>query len=264
MKLSNAFLRLPYEEAQMFFSQMPFMSIGFAAAILSLNMPRDVSPDPLQETILAAMLPKQTTQYGCGYAVAAAMLNVLQTAICLAEIQAGKPHMSWSMQRFQNDEDMARSYGKPPPISLADIEALISGHGIDSAAFRISHMALAGIIASTSMPVIFHIGGRFPHFVLAVDVRDNEILLFDPASGLAVLSENELKNLSSGCCLVPERLPKMVQREAIGYEQYRRGLELLKVMLWEYAQKHDSTKAPMSTSSSKSSRCSGMLSIFLS
>jgi hypothetical protein len=248
----------------MFFSQIPFMSIGFAAAILSLGVPWGASPSPLEGTVITSMLPVQTTECGCGYAVAAAMLNLLRTAECLAEIQAGKSNMQWSIQVLQNDQDMIRSYGKPPPISLADIEALIAGYEIDTAAFRISPASWADIISAAPMPIILHTGGQFPHFILAIDAKDDEILLFDPTSGLAVLSESELQHLVSGYCLVPGRLSKMIPKGTIRYEQYRKSLESLKVILWKYAQKQDNTKAPMSTSRSKRPRCSGMLSIFLS
>lgn len=238
------------------FSHISCISIGFAAAILSLGLPRDAPGSPLAEAIIAAMLPRQSTEYGCGYAVAAAMLNLLQTAACLAEMRAGKANMAWSTSPLQSDEDMARAYGKPPPLSLADIEILISGQGIDAAAFRTPRAALGSVIAGAPAPLIFHIGGRFPHFILAIDARGHEVLLFDPASGLSALNEAELEHAASGYCLVPGGTVNDVQ--------YRMGLELLKAILWRYAQKQESTKAPISTSRSKSPRCSGMFSIFLS
>ncbi len=204
--------------------------------------------------LVTAMLPLQTSESSCGYAVAAALINIMRTSVFLAGLEdlEREKHKNPCMPAFENDKTLSRNYGKIPPISLADIKAIIAGHGIDSMVFKFSPEALHELVKSINAPLILHVRGQFSHFVIIIDIKSDSkleaetdvesdteadtesagILLFDPSCGLVLLSEYRLKNLVSGYCLLPIRYACKQGEKPVGLENFGTSLAYLKTFLW--------------------------------
>lgn len=201
---------------------MHIYTIGFAAVLLSLS-----GPGAQIINIIDAILPRQSDPQGCGYAVAAAMINFVKTAICLADIQKGSTNPTFSLEKIQDPASLMHSYRKTPPLSLADLKKLLSVEKISSSPFRMGKDKSLKLIADTALPVVVHIGGPYEHFVLGLGADTEHILLFDPASGLVALTHKELAAMMSGYLLISE--------ETIGYfpkKDYEETFRKLKQLIW--------------------------------
>ncbi len=204
--------------------------------------------------LVTAMLPLQTSESSCGYAVSAALINIMRTSAFLAGLEdlEREKYKYPCIPVFENDRDLARNYGKTPPISLADIKTIIACHGIDSMVFKFSPKALHKLAKSINAPLILHVRGQFSHFVLIIDVKsdfkldaetdaesdaeaDTEsvgILLFDPSCGLVLLSEHRLKDLVSGYCLLPIRYSYTPGEKPLDIGNFGASFASLKTLLW--------------------------------
>ncbi|MFZ5859321.1 MAG: cysteine peptidase family C39 domain-containing protein [Spirochaetota bacterium] len=202
---------------------MHIYTIGFAAVLLSLSGPGA----QIKESIIDAILPRQSDPQGCGYAVAAALINFVKTAICLADIQKGSASPTFSLEKIQIAASLMHSYGKTPPLSLADLEKLLSMEGISSTPFRVPKDESLKLIAGAALPVVVHIGGPYPHFLLGLGGDEEHILFFDPGSGLVALTHEESIALISGYFLIPE---KTIAARPL--EDYEKAFRKLKQLIW--------------------------------
>jgi len=210
---------------------MHIFTIGFAAVLLSLAGPGT----QIQENIIDAILPRQSDPQGCGYAAAAALNNFVKTALCLADIQKGSPSPAFSLENIRIPASLMHSYGKTPPLSLADLQKLLSMEGISSTPYRIEKDESLKLIAGAALPVVVHTGGAYPHFLLGLGGDEKHILFFDPASGLRALTHEESVALISGYFLIPEKT--IAARPLEDYEQaFRKLKQLIWNVYWGYAQ----------------------------
>jgi len=202
---------------------MHIYTIGFAAVLLMLSEPGG----QIKENIIDAILPRQSDPQGCGYAVAAAMINFVKTAICLADIQKGSASPTFSLEKIQETASLMHLYGKTPPLSLADLKKLLSVEGIPSTPFRMEKDESLKLIAGAAFPVVVHIGGLNPHFLLGLGGDAEHILFFDPGSGLVALTHEESTAIISGYFLVPE---KTIATRPL--ENYEEAFRKLKQLIW--------------------------------
>lgn len=198
--------------------RLSFVTIGFIAALLAGGAPKDPDhpwqpPGVFERAVFAAVLPLQSSESSCGYSVAAALINVASTADCLARIRAGASPGERGGELLQDDVSLYKKMMKPPPISLGDIRALLEGDGVDAQAFLVRSSELATLTVQAPLPVVLHLREKFQHFVLAIDVRGEAMLVFDPARGITICSVPEIAAHASGYCLVPGIAKKNECRE---------------------------------------------------
>jgi len=62
---------------------------------------------------------------------------------------------------------------------------------------------LSTLLTSPSISNILQLQQQLSHFVLAIGIQRNIVLVFDPASGLCFLRRDVLETIFSGNCLIP-------------------------------------------------------------
>ncbi len=178
--------------------------IGFIATLIARGAlwgPPDAkaaTPNTLSLSVLSAILPLQTSVASCGYAAAAALLNIASTVECIDHIQTGEYSGAPEIGPPHTDISLFQDYKKTPPISLSDIQVLIQKNELQAKAFFIRPSALADMTSHAPLPLVLHLEEKFQHFVLAIDADANYFLIFDPAQGIIVSPHSEIESRASG------------------------------------------------------------------
>ncbi len=188
------------------------ITIEFIAALLtygtlggSVNSGKQPQ-NPLHQAILGAIFPLQSSVSSCGYAVAAALLNTVRIADCCAQVYTDRPSNeasgSCSLHPLEDDFSLYQQLKKPVPISLGDIQRILTEEGLTAKAFLVRPFSLAELVARAPLPLVLHLEHEYQHFVLALDANEHAFLVFDPACGLSMWARADIEASASGHCLV--------------------------------------------------------------
>lgn len=163
----------------------------------------------------------QTDWYTCGPAAVATLLHYYYGLdVDEADVlQLALAHM---------DEE---SHGASGGISALALVHALQSFGVDTVGYRLTADAVAHYFRRGGFPVIVHVTAPQQHYVVAVGMRDDYVLIADPSWGRRIERWQEFADEKrfSGVTLVPVpgvdavRPVAARQREALEGLQHRRG-----------------------------------------
>lgn len=152
------------------------------------------------------LLVRQTRDVTCGQAAAASLINLMRCALCLSDLMS--PGADGGIHRFDNypilsEQDVIRLMGHADRTSVADCLLALSAAGLSAQAYQLAPADALVFLQRESVPALAHIGTPFGHFVLILEVQNDAVHLFDPASGLVSLATAKVADMLSGVVVVP-------------------------------------------------------------
>jgi len=147
----------------------------------------------------------QTDWYTCGPAAVATLLTYYY-GIPTAEAEA-----------LELAEDFMREMGlEPGPergINALALKQTLEAKGVPTKGYRVKPGALRDYFARGGLPVIVHFTEPQKHFVVAVGMVEDQIVLADPSWGRSIIPFSALieERGYSGIVLVPIPPPELVQ-----------------------------------------------------
>lgn len=151
----------------------------------------------MQETRYAGVI-RQQYDFSCGSAALATLLR-FHYGYDVGEEQAFRG--MW----VRGDRDQIRKVG----FSLLDMKRWLASRGLQADGYEVSLEA----IAETGIPGIALIAIKnYRHFVVVKGVRNGEVLLGDPSTGLTVMRRSEFEKAWNGIYFVLSEEPDRVRR----------------------------------------------------
>ncbi len=147
----------------------------------------------------------QTDWYTCGPAAVATLLTYYY-CIPTAEAEALK-----LAEGFM--QEMGLNPGHERGISALALKRAIEAKGIPTKGYRVKPEDLRDYFARGGLPVIIHCTKPQKHFVVAVGMVEDQIVLADPSWGRSIIPFSALieERGYSGVVLVPIPTPKLVE-----------------------------------------------------
>ncbi len=124
-------------------------------------------------------------------------------------------------------------YGDSGTVSIRDLIAVLAGEGFDARAYRMDFGEL-GLAVSRAAPVIVHFDRPEGHFALVLDIRDDFVVVSDPALGTLICEKNDFLGVWSGVAILARpwstrAVSAREGREALVSGQFRTQPDLVRI-----------------------------------
>ena len=175
---------------------MHYLGLAFVlASALHVSAPQTA------ESLLFAVVPRQSEARSCGYAVLAGLLRY-------AGIDRNRDIRPVSGTEAITESSLLEKYGKLEklgaiqPLSMKGMIEILADFGIPSIPLKIDPCTVGDLLRQRA-PLIIHFVKPTLHFALGLGANGERATVADPARGLVTLTERELTEKASGFVLVP-------------------------------------------------------------